>query len=561
MMLDIVPHCTSTTKKPVWTPATRTESANLPANGISILVDTGSHLTIFPPRLATALADVHDHTQGVIGIGGNRTVTSAKGTLQIVIDKTPNYPTDEYFASVLSPGEHGPYATATQARVAASTAIPSYTAEEEELCTVYTVVEEGPQGGHRASTYPTIVSPLVLADRLQLKHVADINEYYKMAAGVAPMTCSKGDLAGLTPAHKATGRRQPVRQRVNLYSFDKHAAMEPGECYYTDVSNTRPTDGNGHQYSRLAVCARTSYGHLSFDGRKNGTSLMAHLRELTRLSETGGRKVRLIRMDFASEAVVQGRGDDVLTQELSAFLDEPGNRGIRIVANPPYTPEHNRAENARGVLNVMCFVNHHRAGVGLLGWGMIEVGSLFQYNRHPPRFAQDPQARSKTRLEAFTGSSWDASTMLGFVGQGCWVSRNDGKLNEGRPRMEAALYICPSVATSGHRVLLLRDLKAHVVQTPAMLKDGLRLTTLARSALHGPGDSIIHPEPESFAAKLQNLFLPYEGDVDMSAVECNKFTGDPQRLYQMRYTVDEDDVLRIQAVKEGAQDAAPRSEG
>ena len=177
-----------------------------------------------------------------------------------------------------------------------------------------------------------------------------------------------------------------------------------------------------------------------------------------------GRKVRVIRMDFASEAVVQGRGDDVIVREVQTFLDEPENAGIRIIANAPYSPEHNRAENARGTLNGLCFHNHTRAHIGQLGWSLIERGSIFQYNRHPIPYSADPDARHRTRLEAFTGKTWDASTMVGFVGQGCWASRPDGKLNEGRPRMESAIYICPSDSTTGQQVMLLRDLRIHIVQ-------------------------------------------------------------------------------------------------
>ena len=99
-------------------------------------------------------------------------------------------------------------------------------------------------------------------------------------------------------------------------------------------------------------------------------------------------------------------------------MDEPENIGVRIIANAPYSPEHNRAENAHGILNGLCFHNHSRSHVGQLGWSLIEQGSVFQYNRHPIPFSSDPSAHSLTRLEAFSGKSWDASTMVGFVGQG-----------------------------------------------------------------------------------------------------------------------------------------------
>ena len=63
------------------------------------------------------------------------------------------------------------------------------------------------------------------------------------------------------------------------------------------------------------------------------------------------------------------------------------------------------------------------------------------------------------RLEAFTGRTWDASTMLGEVGQGCWVSDHGGRKNLIQPVMEAAIYIHPGVNTGGHIVLTLRNCK------------------------------------------------------------------------------------------------------
>ena len=70
-------------------------------------------------------------------------------------------------------------------------------------------------------------------------------------------------------------------------------------------------------------------------------------------------------------------------------------------------------------------------------------GTIFQFNRHPVHPSAMEEHQGKLKLEAFTGHTWDASTKLGAVGQGCWVTRYGARKNLIDPVAEAALYVCP----------------------------------------------------------------------------------------------------------------------
>ena len=66
-------------------------------------------------------------------------------------------------------------------------------------------------------------------------------------------------------------------------------------------------------YARLAVCAVTSYGYITLHDSKDTAYLVAHLTELERqMKRHTGRNPTIIRMDFGSEAFMQGHGGVVL---------------------------------------------------------------------------------------------------------------------------------------------------------------------------------------------------------------------------------------------------------
>ena len=87
--------------------------------------------------------------------------------------------------------------------------------------------------------------------------------------------------------------------------------------------------------------------------------------------------------------------------------------------------------------------NHVQSNISRLEWSYMLRGAVFQYNRQPMPKSAGIGAQDMLRLEAFTGRTWDATTVLGEVGQGCWVSDHGGRKNLIQPVMEAAIYIHP----------------------------------------------------------------------------------------------------------------------
>ena len=214
----------------------------------------------------------------------------------------------------------------------------------------------------------------------------------------------------------------------------------------------------------------------------------------------------------------------------------------------PHTQAHNKSENAWDILLGICLQNHIRSCVSPLGWRVIMDGSLFQYNRHPIATAGNKEARLMTKLEAFTGKSWDASLMIGFPGQGCWVHRYGARKNQGEPLVEAGLYICPAENATGQLVLLLRNFHRVVVASATMLEDhALRPAALELTALHTPQGRYAVPSGDTYGIQLQQLFAAYPDDPDFAAVEHNVFSGYPTRIITMNVWEDEDGVVHVTA--------------
>jgi hypothetical protein len=330
---------------------------------------------------------------------------------------------------------------------------------------------------------------------------------------------------------RAFGKAPPTRHLRNDVSRQLREQHEPGSCFFLDLGPVHPIDFQGHRFSRLGVDWASGFVHVTFAETAGSSSLCSQLDELTSLArQRAGRAPCMFRMDFGSEAAVQGRGDDCITEGLSAYMD--AHPGVRIVPNGPGASGWNMAENAWQRVHGMSYLNHLRAHIGPMGWSLMERGAAWQYNRHaavdPPGAAGPP---TRTRLEAFTGLTWDVSTAAGYVGQGGWVHRPDGTASALRPLVEPCLYLHPSENAVGHVVFLLRTMRMHIVRGVTLIEGpGNVLAELARSALHQAGGLLTDPLPDEHAARLAALFASADLVGDGAVVEYNEATGMPMRI-------------------------------
>ena len=392
----------------------------------------------------------------------------------------------------------------------------------------------------RQSAYPMLSDARTIGDRLNISNPLTIKSYADMAHGVRCLAGTQVDETKDHAYYKSSSRKPPAHTVLNQASRAIREILQPGDCWYTDGSNPRPPDANGHCYARLGVCATTAYGHITFASSKDTESLTQHLQELEEQSMIHtGRRPSLIRMDFGSEGFQQGHGDQVLVAGLRQYL--ASRPGVRIIPLAPKAQALNKAENAWGVLLALCMRNHVRSNISKHGWSIIMRGTVFQYNRHPVPPSAAEEHQGKLKLEAFTGHTWDASTMLGAVGQGCWITRHGARKNLINSVAEAALYVSPGVNTGGHIVYNLRNSKFTVVQYAMIIHDrSQRAAALARSALHSPYGTHGDTEPELYANRITKLFADFREDADLATVEHEMFTGFPIRVIPMREWTDED---------------------
>ena len=81
--------------------------------------------------------------------------------------------------------------------------------------------------------------------------------------------------------------------------------------------------------------------------------------------------------------------------------------------------------------------------------------------------------------------------MLGYVGQLGWIQTVDAKASAFRDTAEPVLYLHPSQSCSGQLVLVLRNLKIHVVRAVTLCLDPLACSALmAGCAYHAPRGSL-----------------------------------------------------------------------
>ena len=108
-----------------------------------------------------------------------------------------------------------------------------------------------------------------------------------------------------------------------------------------------------------------------------------------------------------------------------------------------------------------------------------------------------------------TDRAFDASTMVGWVGQPGWTHDYKGKASSLRSNGRACLYLHPSEECSGQLVLLLRDLKIHVVRAVKLCLDPSACSAmLAGTVYHRPRGAARVPDADLYTEKLRALLAP-----------------------------------------------------
>ena len=145
-----------------------------------------------------------------------------------------------------------------------------------------------------------------------------------------------------------------------------------------------------------------------------------------------GARFTTLRCDFGSEMARQGHGDDLIVAALATWCAQ--RPGFRVIPVAPHAQAHNKAENAWGPIHGGTYANALRARVGPPGWSLMMQGAVFQHNHTAPLRAHNAARRLSTRAYALLGTTLDATTVLGDVGQGCWTHDHAGKATPTRSR-------------------------------------------------------------------------------------------------------------------------------
>ena len=364
----------------------------------------------------------------------------------------------------------------------------------------------------RTSAFPPIKDVMTIASRFNLNTAAAILSFLGATAlGLAPGLAAKVDADtdySQGYASAAILKAPPIHAARYEISMAIRDATPPGSVWWTDISNVRPADFDGNVVSRLFAEERTGYAITYYSQRKDSATLVEQLRELALWVSTHvpGGELRVLRCDFASEAVKQGHGDDIYTAGIREYSE--ANPTFRLMPVAPHSPALNRAEGTWGRIIGGTMLNARRARIGPSGWSLMERGAVFQHNHCPAPHALDPASHACSRSEALTLRVFDASTMLGYPGQTGWTHRPDGKANALRTTADPVLYLCPATSMHAQLVFNLRSFKITVVRSVALSVDpfGCALV-LAGSALHRPSGSAFEPTPDAYEARLNALLL------------------------------------------------------
>ena len=291
----------------------------------------------------------------------------------------------------------------------------------------YTAIT-GPATVHRirAAAFPAVRDPAALAERLNLKDGAAYTAFRKASPfGIAPDAPwpDPDTLYDRTHHLVGAGKRHPVFSQRPTFSLTLKDCMPPGSTWYSDISLPRTPDTDGYTYSRLFADEHTGYGVIYPSSRKDTDTLCAHLDAHVSWVATnvpGGRFMTL-KCDFGSEFARQNHGDNYIVSALSRWLDS--HPGFRVIPCPPHRPAYNKSENTWGRIHGLAHTNARRARLGPTAWRIAEMGALFQHNHTLASHAQSQTAHGRIRSEALTLAPFDASTVLGYVGQTGYIHR------------------------------------------------------------------------------------------------------------------------------------------
>ena len=298
---------------------------------------------------------------------------------------------------------------------------------------------------------------------------------------------------------------------------------------WTSATLTHPTF-RGIAYARLFSEDRTGYAVVRFTPDKTTRSLIDDLTYLSDwvLRNVPGAAFLILRCDFGSEVARQGHGDDTLVTALRAYCrDHPGTRVVPVA---PHSQAHNKAENTWGAVHGRSYTIACRARLGPPAWSITIRCGVFQHNHNAASRGNDKAAQSQTRSFGLTGRTLDASTMLGYPGQGCWAHNSDAKANAFRAAASACLYLHPCTETSAQLVYNISSMKLEVVRSVAMHDLASAIPALlASSSLYAPHGLLTAPDPDTHTAALRAL-LTYTGSMDASIVTYDPLSGMPSGL-------------------------------
>jgi hypothetical protein len=219
----------------------------------------------------------------------------------------------------------------------------------------------------RASTFPGIRDPAVVAERLNLKDGAAYAAFRKASPCGIPDDAPWPDATTTySKEHHITGasHKPPVFSTRSTFSRALKEFMPPGSTWYSDVSLQRQPDCDGNAYSRLFAEETTGYGLTYYAPRKDTNTLCTQLDQQVAWVATHipGVKLTVLHSDFASEIARQNHGNDFIVHALSRWLDL--HPGVRIVPYPPYSQSYNKSENTWGRIHGLSHTNARRARLG-----------------------------------------------------------------------------------------------------------------------------------------------------------------------------------------------------
>ena len=415
----------------------------------------------------------------------------------------------------------------------------------------------------RTSAFPPIKDVMTLASRFNLNTAAAITAFVEatplgLADGLAAKVDAGTDYSqGYAPA--AILKAPPIHAARYEISMAIRDATPPGSVWWTDVSNVRPEDFDGNVVSRLFAEERTGYAITYYSPRKDTATLVDQIAGLASwvAANVPGGELRVLRCDFATEAVKQGHGDDIYTAGIRAYCD--ANPRFRLMPVAPHSPALNRAEGTWGRIVAGTMLNARRARVGPTGWSLMERGTVYQHNHSPAPHALDPASHACSRSEALTLRVFDASTMLGYPGQTGWTHRPDGKANALRSTADPVLYLCPSEAMHAQLVFNLRNFKIMVVRDVALSVDPFGCSLiLAGTALHRPSGAAFEPTPDAYEARLNALLLwSPVAERDHAVVSHDPILGLPTAIAELTPYLTEDGTIIMLSPSEAAPDEGP----